>query len=188
MLSVIRELAEEAERRAGGAEPLGELLVELVRHGDDAVARTPEQLEVLREAGVVDAGGAGLVELLRGHRGRGDAARRCPRAPAEEAPSGVEAIHLEPSRYRYCTVFVVEGDDARSRRRSRRSSSSSATRSSSSATRPRSRCTSTPTTRAPRSRSARAAGTIDGVEIANMHEQQEQRERASLARPDRGAA
>ena len=66
MLSVIRELAEEAERRAGDTESLGDLLVELVRRGEEAVARTPEQLAVLQEAGVVDAGGAGLVELLRG--------------------------------------------------------------------------------------------------------------------------
>src|SRR6476646_3352980 len=66
MLTVIRELAEEAERHSDASEPLGDLLVDLVRHGEEAVARTPEQLEILREAGVVDAGGAGLVELLRG--------------------------------------------------------------------------------------------------------------------------
>src|SRR5205814_2234753 len=109
MLSVIRELAEEAERRAAEPEPLGELLVALVRHGEEAVARTPEQLDVLREAGVVDAGGAGLVELLRGAAGAvtGEA---LPAAPATEAPSGADTVHLEPSRYRYCTVFVVEGE------------------------------------------------------------------------------
>ncbi len=66
MLSVIRELAEEAEHRAPERQRLGDLLLELVRHGEESVARTPEQLGVLREAGVVDAGGAGLVELLRG--------------------------------------------------------------------------------------------------------------------------
>src|SRR3989442_2489596 len=59
MLSVIRELAEEAEERAAGEPELGELLVDLVRRGEEAVARTPEQLQVLRDAGVVDAGGAG---------------------------------------------------------------------------------------------------------------------------------
>src|SRR5262249_35596129 len=111
MLSVIRELAEEAERRSGQPEPeaLGALLVELVRHGEEAVARTPAQLEVLREAGVVDAGGAGLVELLGGVAGAvsGEA---LPAAPAVAAVAGPEAIHLEPSRFRYCTVFVVEGD------------------------------------------------------------------------------
>src|SRR5581483_9156628 len=66
MLSVIRELAEEAEARALEGSPLGDLLVELVRRGELAVARTPEQLQVLRDAGVVDAGGAGLLELVRG--------------------------------------------------------------------------------------------------------------------------
>jgi DAK2 domain fusion protein YloV len=110
MLSVIRELAEEAERRAQELEPLGDLLVELVRHGEEAVARTPEQLGVLREAGVVDAGGAGLVELLRGLAGAvtGEAVPAAPEVASEIA--GPDAIHLEPSRYRYCTVFVVEGD------------------------------------------------------------------------------
>jgi len=108
MLSVIRELAEEAERRATNPEPLGELLVELVRHGEEAVARTPQQLDVLREAGVVDAGGAGLVELLRGLAGAvsGEA---MPAAPEAAATPGPDAIHLQPSRFRYCTVFVVEG-------------------------------------------------------------------------------
>jgi DAK2 domain fusion protein YloV len=109
MLSVIRELAEEAERRAAEPESLGDFLVELVRHGEAAVARTPEQLDILREAGVVDAGGAGLVELLRGLTGA-VTGQELPAAPAVEAPSGADSIHLEPSRYRYCTVYVVEGD------------------------------------------------------------------------------
>jgi dihydroxyacetone kinase-like predicted kinase len=66
MLTVMRELAAEAERKASAELPVAELLDELVEHGDDAVERTREQLDVLREAGVVDAGAAGLVELLRG--------------------------------------------------------------------------------------------------------------------------
>src|SRR5256885_5487533 len=55
MLSVIRELAEEAEARAPQGPPLESLLVELVRRGEDAVARTPEQLHVLPDAGGGDA-------------------------------------------------------------------------------------------------------------------------------------
>jgi DAK2 domain fusion protein YloV len=109
MLSVIRELAEEAEQRADGRSPLGDLLVELVRRGEDAVARTPEQLDVLREAGVVDAGGAGLLELVRGVASA-VSGERVPEAPAAEEHPGVEAIHQELSRYRYCTVFVIEGE------------------------------------------------------------------------------
>jgi DAK2 domain fusion protein YloV len=90
MLSAIRALAEEAERRPADLWPA------LVRAGDEAVVRTQEQLDVLREAGVVDAGAAGLVEIAP--------------APAELEELGTDAIHLELSRYRYCTTFVVEGE------------------------------------------------------------------------------
>src|SRR6266480_2792955 len=107
MLTVIRELAEEAEGRS--SEPPAELLEALVRRGEDAVARTPEQLDVLREAGVVDAGAAGLLELVRGIA----AAVAGKELPQPAAPSELpqEALHLEPSQYRYCTTFVIEGDD-----------------------------------------------------------------------------
>ena len=110
MLTVVRELAEEAERRSRERSPLGDLLHALVRAGEESVARTREQLVQLREAGVVDAGGAGLVELLRGLAAAvtGEALP-APKAAAA-ADIGAEALHAEPSRYRYCTTFVVEGD------------------------------------------------------------------------------
>ena len=108
MLSVIRELAEEAELRSADRPPVASLLVDLVHRGEDALARTPEQLQILKDAGVVDAGGAGLVELLRGVAAavRGEP---LPELPQLERPLGLEAVHQEPSRYRYCTVFLVEG-------------------------------------------------------------------------------
>ena len=175
MLSVIRELAEDAERRAAGDEALGRLLVELVRHGEEAVARTPEQLDVLREAGVVDAGGAGLVELLRG-LAAAVTGETLPAARAAAAPSGVDAIHLEPSRYRYCTVFVVEGDaldrDVLEARLERLGDSlvvvgdETALKVHVHTDDPGAALS-----------LGTAAGTIEGIEIANMHEQQERRER-----------
>ena len=108
MLTVIRELAEEAEERAAAQPSVPDLLLDVVKRGEDAVRRTPEQLAVLREAGVVDAGGAGLVEILRGIAA-GVAGEPLPEAqPAEGI--GFDAIHQELSRYRYCTTFVLEGD------------------------------------------------------------------------------
>jgi hypothetical protein len=109
MLTVIRELAEEAEAQARPDLPVAELLRALVRRGEDALARTPQHLEILRQAGVVDAGGAGLVELVRGLTAAvtGEAV---PEPPAALEDVGFDAIHQELSRYRYCTVFVVEGD------------------------------------------------------------------------------
>jgi len=108
MLTVIRELAAAAEEAADSdVEPPG-LLTILVERGEEALARTPEQLVVLREAGVVDAGAAGLLELVRGLAAT--ASGRPLAAPPDRQEPTLEAVHLEPSRYRYCTTFVVEGE------------------------------------------------------------------------------
>jgi DAK2 domain fusion protein YloV len=101
MLTAIRSMADAAEHG-------GDLATVLAR-GDDTVAQTRDMLPVLREAGVVDAGAAGLVEIVRGIHA---ALTGQELAPAPEAPEelGLEAIHQELSKFRYCTVFVVEGD------------------------------------------------------------------------------
>jgi uncharacterized protein len=104
MLSAIRALAEEAERQPADFWPV------LLRAGEDAVARTPEQLDVLREAGVVDAGAAGLLEIVRGLAAAITGEEIAP-LPTELEAVGTDAIHQELSRYRYCTMFVVEGEE-----------------------------------------------------------------------------
>jgi DAK2 domain fusion protein YloV len=110
MLSVVRALAERAEEIAPEDPPLVEALAELVGHGERALAETPEQLPILKEAGVVDAGGAGVLEVLRGIAAhvRGEP---LPELEAITAGIPVEAVHQELSLYRYCTSFFVEGDD-----------------------------------------------------------------------------
>ena len=110
MLTVIREMAEEAERPDVRALPVGEALARAIARGDDAVERTPEMLDKLRESGVVDAGGAGLVELFRGiHHGL--TGEPLPEVPSVTEEIAEESIHHEESEYRYCTVFVVEGEE-----------------------------------------------------------------------------
>ncbi len=102
MLTVVRSLADAAEHGAD--------LEAIVARGDDTVMRTREMLPVLREAGVVDAGGAGLMEIVRGLVAVLTGAA-LPEAPEHAETLGIDAIHQELSRYRYCTVFVVEGVD-----------------------------------------------------------------------------
>ena len=111
MLSVIRELAEEAEDpRNADLEPAA-LLKKLIERGEDALARTPDQLAVLREAGVVDAGGAGLLEIVRGVSAA-LSGEPLPDAPAEDAhEAGLDAVHQELSEFQYCTVFMIEGEN-----------------------------------------------------------------------------
>jgi hypothetical protein len=107
ILTVVREMAEEAEVRAASAPELDALLRVVLARGEAALARTPELLDVLRDAGVVDAGGAGLVEIVRGIVAAVTGEEVAPPAAAPEL--GLEAIHRELSEFRYCTAFLVEG-------------------------------------------------------------------------------
>jgi dihydroxyacetone kinase-like predicted kinase len=126
MLTVFREMAHsiarqlahlEASKQRLGSDAtsaeqdavLAEVLERAIEDGQAAVSRTPEQLEVLRESGVVDAGGYGLVLILAGVVAglRGDTST----VPAVEhhEPPRVTRPHHEDSRYRYCTNFIVTG-------------------------------------------------------------------------------
>jgi DAK2 domain fusion protein YloV len=179
MLSVIRELAEEAEARAAGHPPVASLLVDLVHRGEDALARTPEQLQILKDAGVVDAGGAGLVELVRG-LAAAVTGEPLPELPELDRPLGLEAVHQEPSRYTYCTVFLVEGTDLdRDRLEAdlERLGDSLLVVGDESTVKVH---VHTDDPGAALSLGTRA-GTIDRVEIANMHEQAQEREERLLA-------
>jgi DAK2 domain fusion protein YloV len=109
MLTVVRETAEAAERLARDGPAVPDLLRELVRAAEESVERTPQHLQVLRESGVVDAGGAGLAEILRGVTAV-VTGEPLPEPPAYEDEIGLDAVHQELSQFRYCTTFLVEGD------------------------------------------------------------------------------
>ena len=64
ILTVVREAAEAGSEAAGAGGSLVEVLDRSKVQGADALARTPEMLPVLKEAGVVDAGGTGFLLLL----------------------------------------------------------------------------------------------------------------------------
>ena len=179
MLSVIRELAEEAEARAPAQPAIADLLIGLVERGEAALARTPEMLQVLREAGVVDAGGAGLLELVRGISAAvsGEA---LPEPRRSQDRPAIEAIHQELSRFRYCTVFLIEGSDLDREsleEQLEQIGDSLLVVGDASAIKVH---VHTDDPGAALSIGS-AVGTIDGIEIANMHEQTQQREQRLLA-------
>jgi uncharacterized protein len=132
MLTVFREMAHSIARQLAHLEAekqrleqgvpdemqdavLAEVLERAIEDGQRAVERTPEQLDVLRESGVVDAGGYGLVLILAGVVAglRGDGAA-VPEVDHHEAPR-LSRPHHEDSRYRYCTNFIVSGAGLSSR-------------------------------------------------------------------------
>jgi uncharacterized protein len=80
-----------------------------LRSGELSVARGPELLPILREAGVVDAGGYGLTVMFAGVI----AALRGTEAPALAHHSAARVTHPqhESTTYRYCTNFAVTGEE-----------------------------------------------------------------------------
>jgi len=130
MLTVVREMAHAVSQHlahmdrqrlspaAGDAdqdELLAEVLEVATRVGEEAVERTTGQLDVLAEAGVVDAGAHGLVVILAGVvaclLGDADA---LPELPHHEPPRQTRPHHYD-SRFRYCTNFIVTGNGLDSR-------------------------------------------------------------------------
>ncbi len=192
MLTVIRAMAEAAADTPADVS-LAALLALVTTAGAEAVERTVEQLEALRRAGVVDAGGYGLLVLLRGAVAgflRAQTGVAAPEAAVgavagADRRRGRSSRHIdgipddatEDSKYRYCTSFLLVGDDLDKddlerfvthpgRLRARRG-----WRGHAQGPRPH---------RPPR-RSvlgyASAQGTIDDVEVADMREQTRARER-----------
>lgn len=66
ILTVIRLMSESAGKLAGKHRDFVEFLNALIAVGDEALAKTPELLPVLKKAGVVDSGGVGLMTIMRG--------------------------------------------------------------------------------------------------------------------------
>ncbi len=129
ILTVVREMAHRVasevahmqDARLGPATSAAEqnaVVAEVIERalaaGEESVMRGPDLLPVLREAGVVDAGGYGLTVLLAGIIG---ALRGTAPPPLEHhAPARVTHPQHASSTYRYCTNFAVTGSDLEARR------------------------------------------------------------------------
>ncbi|MDE3230139.1 MAG: DAK2 domain-containing protein, partial [Chloroflexota bacterium] len=88
ILTVAREAADAAVASAERGSGFVQLLEDTLREGQASVARTPDLLDKLRNAGVVDAGGQGYVTVLEGmlRSLRGEAVEQAPRAERDAAP------------------------------------------------------------------------------------------------------
>ncbi len=117
MLTVVRVAAEQATAAAAQSASLPVVLAAALQGARDALATTPRLLEILRQAGVVDAGGQGIVHLLEGldRYARGEVSVNGDRVPPPVATAGSAMDFLdhltEPhgDAAGYCTNFVVHG-------------------------------------------------------------------------------
>lgn len=100
-----RELAEE------GCDDLGLFFDEIIKYADEVLEQTPEMLPVLKQAGVVDSGGQGLMQVLKGaydaFLGKeidltiGEVTHAAPAKTSVEAQADIEI------KYGYCTEFII---------------------------------------------------------------------------------
>lgn len=113
ILTVIRETARACEEEAAKNRDIIACLLTAIKKGYETLERTPRMLPVLKEAGVVDAGGQGLlyfleglVEGLAGEREIELETYREVKAP--QARKGEKEIDLE---FQYCTELLIKGKD-----------------------------------------------------------------------------
>ena len=66
ILTVARGIADKALELAETVDDLEEFIPQVLEHAEDVLSKTPDLLPVLKEAGVVDSGGQGLLEVLKG--------------------------------------------------------------------------------------------------------------------------
>ena len=88
---------------------LAEMMTTALFSGEEAVRHTPEQLDVLAEHGVVDAGALGLVILVRGYvAGLAGEQVHLPEVP-HYAPARTHDVHHADPSFRWCTNGIVTG-------------------------------------------------------------------------------
>lgn len=111
ILTVLRVVAEEVARARD--DDVARLLRRLVEVADDAVERTPEQLDVLRRAGKVDAGARGLALMLdaAARVAAGETVDAAPPAPRETDPSRPFEAGIAYDGPRWEVMYVVPGSD-----------------------------------------------------------------------------
>lgn len=115
MLTVARMMAEAVTREANEGANLYKLIDVMIDEGERALLLTPELLPVLKEAGVVDSGGKGLVTILRGFKMVIDGEEVDEYVPAPQQNTaeitgneeGADLEALDDIEFGYCTEFFI---------------------------------------------------------------------------------
>lgn len=114
ILTVIRALAEKAGEVAIDGDGIEVMLSEMVKYGNEVLAKTTDMLPQLKQAGVVDAGGQGLMLILEGgfeNLGNENPLINSVGAGATQTIAVETAV--ENIKYGYCTEFFVNVENDR---------------------------------------------------------------------------
>ena len=110
ILTVARGIAEKAQELQSETDDLEVFIPAVIQHAEEVLAKTPELLPVLKEAGVVDSGGQGLVEVLKGaydaFLGK-EVDYSAIEAGAGAKVTRVSAEAAADIKFGYCTEFII---------------------------------------------------------------------------------
>ena len=110
--TVLEDFSDEVnEQVRGGVKDVRQLLSLGLERARKSLANTPNLLPVLRQAGVVDAGAQGFVDLLEGIWHYVESGRVDEVAADLPAPKPIDTAALEAGEHRYCTECLVQGED-----------------------------------------------------------------------------
>ncbi|MBQ2022599.1 MAG: DAK2 domain-containing protein [Lachnospiraceae bacterium] len=119
ILTVARGMADKAVELAIETDDIVEFLEKVIEHGDYVLSQTPEMLPVLKQAGVVDSGGQGLMQVLKGALdgvlGKGipfDAVVAQTSQKAAPVGAARDDIDTADIKFGYCTEFIINVEHA----------------------------------------------------------------------------
>ena len=110
ILTVASGIAEKASEMAQETDDLEEFIPAVISYAEEVLAKTPDMLPVLKEAGVVDSGGQGLLEVIKGAYDAFLGKEIDYSAIAPSAGAGVTKISAEDTadiKFGYCTEFII---------------------------------------------------------------------------------
>lgn len=115
ILTVVRESAEAVRSRRSEMETIEDVLVIYLEEANKSLDKTPEKLPVLKEAGVIDAGGAGFIKIVEGMllAVRGEKVDILDEPVIHNIPKEGNTFQLdqEEIKFGYCTEFIVKLND-----------------------------------------------------------------------------
>ena len=110
ILTVARGIADKGWELAEETDDLEVFIPELIRHAEYVLSKTPDMLPVLKEAGVVDSGGQGLLEVMKGAYDAFLGKEIDYSAIAPSTGTGMTKISAETNveiKFGYCTEFII---------------------------------------------------------------------------------
>ena len=110
ILTVASGIAEKAARMAEETDDLEVFIPEVLAYAEEVLEKTPEMLPVLKEAGVVDSGGQGLIEVIKGAYAAFQGKEIDLKSIAPAAGSAVTKINMQGTadiKFGYCTEFII---------------------------------------------------------------------------------